>query len=87
MKRNKDDIQIYLSKHIKVRNLGINNIKIINKKCKTIGVKRNQIYNRLARLSERERKAKIHILIKMAHDSYDENERNYVKDRLAEMTD
>ena len=39
MKRNNEDVQIYLSRHVKARNLGINDIEIIDKECGTIGVK------------------------------------------------
>ena len=67
MKKNKDKIQIYLSRHVKAQNLGINDIEIIDKECGTIGVKRDQIYDRLSRLSERERRAEIHVLMDMAH--------------------
>ena len=56
MKRNNEDVQIYLSRHVKARNLGINDIEIIDKKCGTIGVKRDQIYTRLARLMGREKR-------------------------------
>ena len=31
MKRNNEDVQIYLSRHVKARNLGINDIEIIDK--------------------------------------------------------
>src|SRR5437868_129751 len=40
MKRNNEDIQIYLSRIVKARNLEINDIEIIDKECGTIGVKR-----------------------------------------------
>ena len=54
MKRNNEDVQIYLSRHVKARNLGINDIEIIDKECETIGVKKDQIYDRLARAIGRE---------------------------------
>ena len=85
MKKDKDDIQIYLSKHVKARNLGINDIEIIDNELGTIGVKRDQIDSRLSRLSGRESRMEIHVLMDMARDSYDENERKYAKDRLAEI--
>jgi len=72
MKRNNEDVQIYLSRYVKARNLGINDIEIIDKECETIGVKRDQIYARLARLMEREKRIEKHVLRDMAHDSYDE---------------
>ncbi len=54
MKKDNDDIQIRLSRHMKARNLGINDIEIIDKECGTIGIKRDQIYDRLARSSGKE---------------------------------
>ena len=85
MKRNNEDIQIYLSRHVKARNLRINDIEIIDRKCGTIGVKRDQIYARLARLMGREKRVEKHVLRDMARDSYDEQERKYANDRLAEI--
>ena len=85
MKRNNEDVQIYLSRHVKARNLGINDIEIIDKECGTIGVKRDQIYARLARLMGREKRVEKHVLRDMARDSYDEQERKYANDRLAEI--
>ena len=82
MKRNNEDVQIYLSRYVKARNLGINDIEIIDKECGTIGVKRDQIYARLARLMGRVEK---HVLRDMARDSYDTQERKYANDRLAEI--
>ena len=87
MKKDNDDIQIRLSRHMKARNLGINDIEIIDKECGIIGVKRDQIYDRLARVSGKERRAEIHMLMDMACDSYDENERNYANERLAEIAE
>ena len=85
MKRNNEDVQIYLSRHVKARNLRINDIEIIDKECGTIGVKRDQIYARLARLMGREKRVEKHVLRDMARDSYDAQERKYANDRLAEI--
>ena len=85
MKRNNEDVQIYLSRHVKAQNLGINDIEIIDKECGIIGVKRDQIYTRLARLMGREKRIEKHVLRDMARDSYDEQERKYANDRLAEI--
>src|ERR1051326_1044994 len=49
VKRDKEDIQIYLSKHVKARNIGINDVEIIDKECGTLGIKSQQIYDRFAR--------------------------------------
>ena len=57
--RDKNDIQLHLSRHVKARNLGINDIEIIDKECGTIRVKRDQIYDRLAHLSGKEGRAEI----------------------------
>ena len=46
---------------------------------------RNQIYARLARLMGREKRVEKHVLRDMARDSYDEQERKYANDRLAEI--
>ena len=70
IKRDKEDIQIYLSKHVKVQNIRINDIEIIDKECGTIGFKRNQIYDRFARESGRASRIEKHVLKDMAHDSY-----------------
>src|SRR5437868_2987517 len=85
MKRNNEDVQIYLSRHVKAQNLGINDIEIIDKECETIGVKRDQIYARLACLMGREKRIEKHMLRDMARDSYDKQERKYANDRLAEI--
>ena len=85
MKRKKEEVQIYLSKHVKAQNLGINDIEIIDKECGTIGVKRDQIHARLARLMGREKRVEKHVLRDMARNSYDEQERKYANDRLAEI--
>ena len=69
MKKNKDDIQIYLSKHVKAQNLGINDIEIIDKECETIGIKRDQIYERFACASGRESRLEKHVLRDVARDS------------------
>jgi len=87
MKKDNDDIQIRLSRHMKAQNLGINDIEIIDKECRIIGVKRDQIYDRLARSSGRERRAEIHVLMDMTCDSYDVNKRNYANERLAEIAE
>jgi hypothetical protein len=87
MKKDNKDIQIYLSRHMKARNLGINDIEIIDKECGIIGIKRDQIYDRLTRLSGRERRAEIHVLREMARNSYNEEERRYANDRLAEIAE
>ena len=47
---------------------------------------RDQIYARLARLMGREKRIEKHVLRDMARDSYDEQERKYANDRLAEIT-
>src|SRR5881227_2956439 len=43
IKRDKEDIQIYLSKHMKAKNIGINDVEIIDREYETIGIKRDQI--------------------------------------------
>ena len=53
IKRDKEDIQIYLSKHVKVRNIGINDVEIIDKELGIISIKKDQIYDRFARESGR----------------------------------
>jgi len=85
IKRDKEDIQIYLSKHVKARNIEINDVKIINKECETIGIKRDQIYDRFARESGRASRIEKHVLRDMARDSYDVEERRYANNRLAEI--
>ena len=85
MKRNNEDVQIYLSRHVKAQNLGINDIEIIDKECGTIGVKRDQIYTRLVCLMGREKRIEKYVLRDMARNSYDEQERKYANDRLAEI--
>ena len=74
-----------MSRYVKARNLGINDIEIIDKECETIEVKRDQIYARLARLMGREKRIEKHVLRNMARDSYDEQERKYANDKLAEI--
>ena len=39
IKRDKEDIQIYLFKHVKAQNIGINDVEIIDRECGTIGIK------------------------------------------------
>jgi hypothetical protein len=87
VKRDKEDIQIYLSKHVKARNLGINDVEIIDKECGTIGIKRQQIYDRFARESGRASRIEKHVLRDMARDSYNEEERRYANNRLAEIAE
>jgi hypothetical protein len=87
VKRDKEDIQIYLSKHVKTRNLGINDVEIIDKECGTIGIKRKQIYDRFARESGRASRIEKHVLRDMARDSYNEEERRYANNRLAEIAE
>ena len=53
IKRDKEDIQIYLTKHVKAKNIGINDIEIIDKELGIIGIKRDQIYDRFVRESGR----------------------------------
>ena len=48
IKRDKEDIQIYLSKYMKARNIGINDVEIIDKELGIIGIKKDQIYDRFA---------------------------------------
>ena len=55
-----------------MRNLGINDIEIIDKECGTIEVKKDQIYDRLACAIGREKRIEKHVLRDMARDSYDE---------------
>ena len=85
MKRKNEDVQIYFSKHVKARNLGINDIEIIDKECGTIGVKRDQIYKRLARTMGREKRIEKHVLRDIVRDTYDKQERKYANNRLAEI--
>ena len=85
IKKDKEDIQIYLSKHVKARNIGINDVEIIDKECGTIGIKRDQIYDRFARESGRASRIEKHVLKDMACDSYNEEEKRYANDRLAEI--
>src|SRR5947207_1705069 len=53
IKRDKKDIQIYLSKHVKAQNIGINDVEIIDKELGIISIKKDQIYDRFARESGR----------------------------------
>ena len=72
---------------MKARNIGINDIEIIDRECGTIGIKRNQIYDRFARESGRASRIEKHVLRDMARDSYNEEERRYANNRLAEIAE
>ena len=85
IKRDKEDIQIYLSKHVKARNIGINDVEIIDKELGIIGIKKNQIYDRFACESGRASRIEKHALRDMARDSYNKEERRYANNRLAEI--
>ena len=84
MKKDNDDIQIYLSKHVKARNLGINDIEIIDKECGILGIKKDQIHDRLAHALNREKRAEIHVLREMAHN-HNREEKRYANERLTEI--
>ena len=57
---------------MKARNIGINDVKIIDKECGTIGIKRDQIYDRFARESGRASRIEKYVLKDMVRDSYNE---------------